>query len=314
MPPKPSSAERARRLLALLPLLGASDAHSLRDLATSTGSDAPTVAEDLALLSLCGSDQGDPTALVPVLVEGGSVFTFGEIPALDAPVRLTVAEAGALVAALEACGVDPEDAVTARLASVSSAALDVSRIARTVRAASAPGGVAHSHAALTAAAAGRRVVRMTYAAAGEAETRERSVRPWDLFMWRGSWYLRAWDEERSGVRTFRLDRIDRIEVTERVFERPSDIPPPAGGAPDASKLPRAEILFSAAGPDLTDRDWPGATFAPLPDGRVRASVPYAGTAWIARRVAARLGGAVVVSPPEVRAAVAELARKELADL
>jgi len=72
------------------------------------------------------------------------------------------------------------------------------------------------------------------------------------------------------------------------------------------------VRFATSAPDLTERDWPGATFEPQADGSVLASVPYAGSMWIAGKVAARLGEAELLAPAELRAAVAEAARGLLA--
>lgn len=312
MPAEPKSV-RMRRLLALLPLLS-EDRVPLASLAAATGVDVAGIAADLALLSMCGSDPADPTALVPVLVDGDRAVTFGALPSLETPVRLTRAEMEAVLCALEACGVDPTADVWRRLAAAAAAAAEPAALARTVSAAVAAGGTADSHARLTAAAAGRRVTRIVYARHGAGETEEREIEPWDLFMWRGAWYLRARDRARAGERTFRLDRIASFEVTGTVFERPDSVEAPKGAAPEPEGLPVAEIEFREDAFDLSEREWPGAVFSELADGRVRASFPYAGTEWIARQVASRLGEAVVIAPAEVRQAVARVARSELSGL
>jgi proteasome accessory factor C len=306
MADKTSSADRARRLLALLAML-AGGSVPLRELARRLGTDTATVSADLVLLSVCGADSADPGALVPVLVEGTDAVVFGALPALEEPVRLSASEAGALLAALDACGAGPGTPLAARLRSIASRTLDLDQVVRTVRTAVLPGGSAHIHALLSAAAGGRRVTRLNYVRTGEDSPEERTVHPEALFLERGSWYLSAWDERRSLPRTFRLDRILDAQVTGIVFQ-PHDDPTTGRAAPDAAGLPRAEVRFRAETPDMTDRVWPGATFEHLPDGSVRAMVPYAGTAWIARRIVSRLGDAVAVEPAEVREAVASLAR------
>ena len=309
-----SPAERARRLLALLPLLQSRRSLPVSELARLTGTDTATLAADLAVLSLCGADASDPNSLVPVLVENGEAVVFGEMPALGEPVWLTAAEAAALVSALETCGVAPDEPLPRRLAGVASGTLDLDEVRRTVRAATSPGGIAHTYALLTAAAGGARVTRLTYVRSGSAQAEERIVQPWDLLFSRGHWYLRAWDETRRSERTFRLDRIGSVEVTGTVFQRTERPAAPWGAAPDLASLPRATVVFESDTPDLSDREWPGAVFERLEDGRIRARVPYAGTAWIARAVTARLGDAVLTEPAEVRAAVAALAREALAAL
>ena len=52
---------------------------------------------------------------------------------------------------------------------------------------------------------------------GEGGDSERTVRPLALHFWGGAWTLAAWCELRVDFRTFRLDRTDRVEITEQRF-------------------------------------------------------------------------------------------------
>lgn len=52
----------------------------------------------------------------------------------------------------------------------------------------------------------REVLRFDYAG-GSADGRPRRAEPHHLVMWRGRWYLVAWDLDRRDWRTFRVDRI-----------------------------------------------------------------------------------------------------------
>lgn len=314
MAPNPTSADRARRLLALLPHLREQGRIPLSDLARLVGSDPETVADDLGTLSLCGTDQADPGALVALAVEGENVIVFGDLPALEAPVRLTAAEAAALLTALGSCGIDAQSPLAKRLAETAGARLDLEELARSVRTAGLPGGIAHTNALLAAAAGGRRVVRLRYAGAGDVTDSLRTVHPLLVFLSRGMWYLRAFDVDRDAERTFRIDRVSDVEVTGAVFEPAAEAASITDATPELDSMPRAEIVFARDAPDLNPRDWPGAGFERLADGRVRASVPFAGTAWLARKVASKLGDAVVEGPAEVRRAVAEVSQAEQGEL
>lgn len=313
--PSGDSAARARRLLALLPYLATQGDYALADVAARAGADQATLAEDLMTLSLCGTDPRDPTKMVSVFVEGDLVTIFGPLPSLDLPVRLTPGEARALAAALETAGKDAADPLIGRLSEAATEGFDPKELASTVKAAFADGGAAGIYAALLDAMTAHEVVRIRHAGAGDPDERERLVRPWALAARRGTWYLRGWSEDAEAERTFRLDRISSVEATGRSFDA-CDVP----DSPDTfdplaslSEASRAEVRFTRDAPDLTPRDWPGATFEPQPDGSVLASVPYAGTGWIARKVASRLGDAEVVRPIEVRRAVARMARDLLGD-
>jgi proteasome accessory factor C len=302
---------RARRLLALLPFLRQQRTIPLAELAAAVGTDERTVADDLMVLSLCGGDERDPGQLIGVWVENDVAEVFADLPALERPVRLTPAEARALAAALMTVGVDPLGPLARKLAEFAARSVDLDDVAATVRAAFAQGGQAAVIAALDVAAEGGVAVRIGYASSASGEESSRIVWPYALYRWRDVWYLLAHCESAAEQRTFRIDRITSVEMTPQRFERPAGFAAIASPLPDLDALPRAQVRFASEAPDLTKREWPGATFEPAPDGSVAASVPFAGTSWIARRVAARLGDAEVLSPPEVRAAVAEAARDML---
>jgi predicted DNA-binding transcriptional regulator YafY len=63
------------------------------------------------------------------------------------------------------------------------------------------------------------VLEFSYTRLNEDASRaeQRTVRPLALAFWSGVWTLAAWDERRIDFRTFRLDRIEQLEVTSRIF-------------------------------------------------------------------------------------------------
>jgi predicted DNA-binding transcriptional regulator YafY len=63
----------------------------------------------------------------------------------------------------------------------------------------------------------RRKARMSYVDRTQAAT-ERTVRPLGLFFWGASWTVAAWCELRQGFRGFRLDRVQKLELTDQRFE------------------------------------------------------------------------------------------------
>ena len=309
-----SAADRARRMLALLPFLREQRAVPLAELARSVGSDEAQVADDLSVLSLCGGDERDPGQLVGVLVEDGVAQVFADLPALERPVRLTHAEARALLTAVQAIGADSTTTLVPKLAEFASRADEPADIAATVRAAFAPGGQAAVLAALNAAAEHRISARIGYTSLSSGAETSRVVHPYALYRWRDAWYLVAFCETASEQRTFRVDRITSVRSTGEVFAVPIGATPAANPLPDLESMPRATVRFALDAPDLNDRDWPGAVFERDADGSVIASVPYAGTAWIARAVASRLGDGEVLAPGEVREAVATMARSMLDEM
>lgn len=70
-----------------------------------------------------------------------------------------------------------------------------------------------------AACLSRTVLEFSYTRLNEDPSRAepRTVRPLALVFWSGVWTLAAWCETRNDFRNFRLDRIEQLIVTARVF-------------------------------------------------------------------------------------------------
>ncbi|OLB81634.1 MAG: hypothetical protein AUI14_02595 [Actinobacteria bacterium 13_2_20CM_2_71_6] len=77
---------------------------------------------------------------------------------------------------------------------------------------------------LGAAAHDCRAVRITYRARNGQVT-ERSLDPYGVVFQGGRWYLSGWDHLRRAERTFRLDRVQGVVVTDSTFERPEAFDP-----------------------------------------------------------------------------------------
>jgi proteasome accessory factor C len=307
---KPTSAQRARRLVALLAHVRREGEAGLAPLADELGISVSEVADDLVTLSLCGIAPYDPGALVPVYVEGDTFEVFGQVPAMAGPVRLSVAEATALVAALQASGFDADDPLTSRLMGAVADADSAANVSRVVRA-SIEGHDTAVYQALAAAIDARRVVRVSHTGAEKSAPEAREVEPHSLFAERGAWYLRAWCRSAGDWRTFRLDRIGEARATGERFEQREDTAD--RHALDFGSLPVATLRF-AAGEPFEEREWPGAKpTESSEDGGLVVEVPFAGDSWLPRRVAARLGAVEVLAPPELRARTAEMAASILAE-
>ncbi|CAM4316454.1 helix-turn-helix transcriptional regulator [Paenibacillus tarimensis] len=73
---------------------------------------------------------------------------------------------------------------------------------------------------LEQAAMGGRTVRIAYRKANEEKAGEREVDPYGLAYDRNEWYAVAFCHRAQAVRTFRVDRIERLAPTEAVFAKP----------------------------------------------------------------------------------------------
>ncbi len=70
---------------------------------------------------------------------------------------------------------------------------------------------------LRGAADARRKVRIDYLDLSERRTDDRCLRPLGCFYWSATWTLAAWCELRNDFRSFRVDRIERLDVLDDRF-------------------------------------------------------------------------------------------------
>lgn len=311
MAKRTDTAARARRLIALLPLLKRGEPIPIAGLAASVGCSAEEVAADLVTLTFCGVPPFTPDDMIELDIAGDAVTVYLEPPGLDRPLKLTPSEARALAAALEAADYDPAGPLLGKLLETASASVSTAELERTVRAGAAPGGIAELYGTLASAADMHSKVRLTYFTGSTGRVSERVVHPWALVVRLGIWYLIAFCESVGEERVFRLDRIRSAEATGEHFDPPGAVP--LAVTPLSASLPVAEVRFRADARLPDESEWPGATSETLPDGTTVVRVPYQSVSWISRRVVARLGDAEVVAPDEVRTAVRNLAEHALHD-
>jgi predicted DNA-binding transcriptional regulator YafY len=87
------------------------------------------------------------------------------------------------------------------------------------------------------------VLRLSYRRHDGSHTR-RMVEPHRLVAWGTRWYLIAWDLDREDWRTWRADRIERLEPTGRLF-RERELPDPDITAYVARNVARAGWRYTA---------------------------------------------------------------------
>jgi proteasome accessory factor C len=165
---------------------------------------------------------------------------------------------------------------------------------------------------LAAAVDAGEIVEIDYWSASRDETSTRRIRPRQIFHDRGEWYVSA-DDERSGeVRTFRLDRIERLEPTgDRADPGEGDLPTPGEWFSDAS-IARVTVRLAPAAQWITERYPVDEVTEPDADGWVTARLPVASERWFVRTML-RLGpDAEVVEPAGAGAPVAAAAAEILA--
>jgi proteasome accessory factor C len=313
--PRRSSTERFREIAAILPYLRRGATLSVAQLAESIGTSPEDIRADIYTLTMIGVPPYSPDALVDVVFDDDetTVSVYSDPPALERSVRLTGPEVRALSAALQSCGVGPDDPLMRRLGDAVGVDVDPTEVAHVVRAAVAPEGVGAVYATIARAVSACEKVCIEYFSAGRGETTTRVVRPYVMEYHRGSWFLSAFCELADADRVFRLDRVNVADPTGETFEPPAAPPAPTPDLVGRTGLTIAEIVFAAGAREPDAREWPGIETSPRDDGSVLARVPFDSPEWLARRVVARLGDATVTGPEELRAAVAQLTTRIAAD-
>jgi proteasome accessory factor C len=121
---------------------------------------------------------------------------------------------------------------------------------------------------------------------------------------------RAGDE-----RLFRLDRVVEVQPTDEPFQRPASFDPAAyTEAPWRGAFTQGLECELDLGPGATwAADWlPILASRRRDDGRLRVKLATHELAWVVRLVLRLAPNAEPVSPPQLRRAVAEAARRNLA--
>jgi proteasome accessory factor C len=305
------TADRMTRLLALVPYLTARpDGVPLAEAARDFGVPERQLRRDLELLWMCGLPGYGPGDLIDMAFDGDRVrvtFTAGMVR----PLRLTTDEAVALVVALRALlelpGLAEGEAVSRALAKVSAAAghaAEVTPVALSVDTRE------QALAVVREALERRRALHLHYYVPTRDERTERTVDPMRLLFVDGHWYLEAWCRRAEGVRLFRLDRVDDVEV----LDEPAAPPPSAEGRDVENGVYRPEpgspvvrLRLGRTARWVADY-YPVEDVRPVddPPGGLAVALRTADLAW-ARRLVATLGGAAVIDQP------AELAGEVAAD-
>jgi proteasome accessory factor C len=308
-----TSAERLRRLLALVPYVVSRKAVGLAETATAFGMSERELIDDLNLVWCVELRSPDPYCPIDLSYEGGEI-TVSQAESIARPLRLAADEASALLVALRMLAEVPADgsAVARLIAKIEAAAGASAAPSAQVSIQMIDGPNARRVAARIseALAAGKRVHLRHYVAKRDEAT-ERDVDPMRLLVVEGRTYLEGWCRRAEGVRLFRLDRV--LDLT--ILDTPASVPETAepvdvdAGLFRPSEADEIVELELAAGARWVAEYYPCESVTELSEGRLRAVLRTPDTTWV-RRLALRLGeDARVTSPPElaesVRAAAAE---------
>jgi proteasome accessory factor C len=313
-----TSQAQVRRLLSLVPYLRAHDGAAMTDVARSFGISVKTLRADLNVLWMCGMPGLTPGDLIDIdmdAVDGEGVIHLTNADYLTRPLRLAADEAVALVLALralhEVAGPGERDAIDRALTKLEAAT-------------GSPKAAGQASVNVTAAREEiqarvneglRQGLRLdlTYDVASRAETTQRLVDPLRLFVLDGYGYLEAWCHSAVGLRTFRLDRIAAVAVTDTPVEphdvRLKDLTTGWFDALRDSPLVTLELKPYAA---WVAEYYPTEHVLAAEDGTLTVSLRVTDPAWL-RGLLLRLGGGARVLSPEGAGDSAQEAAQEALD-
>ena len=151
-----------------------------------------------------------------------------------------------------------------------------------------------------------RAVRFTYRGAGRPAPEQREVEPWGVISWRGRWYLVGLDRGRQAQRAFRLSRVvGEVELLgpEGAVVAPPGVDLRAAVARMAADEPRTTAAIRVRHGSGWELRREAQAVRADGDGWDLVEVGFSDPERLADRVTGYGADAVVLSPPEARAAV-----------
>ena len=171
--------------------------------------------------------------------------------------------------------------------------------------------MAQTYQVLAEAMEGRRIVDMKYYSAGRNVTTRRKIEPYHLRLVDGAWYCIGFCQERQEVRTFAMDRILSLAITDEEFEIPEtfSIEEYLGDSwvIERGTPRRISIEFdSSQVPYLREKQWHHSQeINTLSDGGFRMTVTTGSLGEIMRWVLSLGSHAKVIEPEDLRQQIAE---------
>jgi predicted DNA-binding transcriptional regulator YafY len=152
---------------------------------------------------------------------------------------------------------------------------------------------------------------MYYRSGSSPHPTRRELDPYALIHRWGWWYVIGYCHLRQAVRSFRVDRIERLSVTDQSFQRPEDFDVHDYLAQDWGPPPQLEVRMrfspEAAHVALYNRSsW--KTVEEEPDGSVVVTFSAPEMYWAAGTAIAYGPIVKVLEPPELQAVLVEWAR------
>jgi proteasome accessory factor C len=290
--------ERTARLLDLVPYINTHQGIALKDLAAVFEVSNAQMVNDLTTLWMCGLPGYTPLELMDLDFESGYV-NISNAPTLAKPRSVTFDEGVALILGLDLLRatiptdrsdlLEKIDSLSARLSSIINLNSTFSVVAPVNQGVSA---------AIDEALASRSSLEIEYHSMYRDEITQRTIFPIEILEVEGQQYLSSYCYSASDFRQFKLDRIQKAVVTQESKTIPED-------ATDTQRInsrlkvlkPTREIAERFSRQDLKA----GSEF----DFQTYSQQ------WLERSILSSGDGVALLTPPEIRASIAQMAQSML---
>ena len=290
--------ERTARLLDLVPYINTHQGIALKDLAAVFEVSNAQMVNDLTTLWMCGLPGYTPLELMDLDFESGYV-NISNAPTLAKPRSVTFDEGVALILGLDLLRAsiptdrsdlfEKIDSLSARLSSIINLNSTFSVVAPVNQGVSA---------AIDEALASRSSLEIEYHSMYRDEITQRTIFPIEIIEVEGQQYLSSYCYSASDFRQFKLDRIQKAVVTQESKTIPED-------ATDTQRInsrlkvlkPTREIAERFSRQDLKA----GSEF----DFQTYSQQ------WLERSILSSGDGVALLTPPEIRASIAQMAQSML---
>ena len=290
--------ERTARLLDLVPYINTHQGIALKDLAAVFEVSNAQMVNDLTTLWMCGLPGYTPLELMDLDFESGYV-NISNAPTLAKPRSVTFDEGVALILGLDLLRasiptdrsdlLEKIDSLSARLSSIINLNSTFAVIAPINQGVSA---------AIDEALASRSSLEIEYHSMYRDEITQRTIFPIEIIQVEGQQYLSSYCYSATDFRQFKLDRIQKAIVTQESKTIPED-------ATDTQRInsrlkvlkPTREIAERFSRQDLKA----GSEF----DFQTYSQQ------WLERSILSSGDGVALLTPPEIRASIAQMAQSML---
>ncbi|CAN2162511.1 COG2378 Predicted transcriptional regulator [Candidatus Nanopelagicaceae bacterium] len=290
--------ERTARLLDLVPYINTHQGIALKDLAAVFEVSNAQMVNDLTTLWMCGLPGYTPLELMDLDFESGYV-NISNAPTLAKPRSVTFDEGVALILGLDLLRasiptdrsdlLEKIDSLSARLSSIINLNSTFSVVAPVNQGVSA---------AIDEALASRSSLEIEYHSMYRDEITQRTIFPIEMIQVEGQQYLSSYCYFASDFRQFKLDRIQKAVVTQESKTIPED-------ATDTQRInSRLKVLKPTR--EIAER----FNRQDLKAGSEFDFQTYS-QQWLERSILSSGDGVALLTPPEIRASIAQMAQSML---